>query len=82
MDLALNLELVGYRTYQAGTRPTHLKCSKSIQKFGSSFLVISSGNRRPRSSEMPSDTDFLPKPVCKGALDRVLKNVERKLAAA
>ena len=98
MDLALNLELVGYRTYQAGNAADALEVLEKhpeirivftdIQMPGSmdgialshyirkrwppTILVICSGNRTPRSSEMPSDTDFLPKPVCKGTLDRFL----------
>ncbi len=44
------------------------------------IIVISSGNRTPREDEMPSESDFLPKPVGDGELRKLLDKVQRKLS--
>lgn len=45
------------------------------------ILVISSGNRTPGQDEMPSETEFLPKPFGNTELRRVLEKVSLRLSA-
>ena len=51
------------------------------KRWPPTILVICSGNRTPHPSEMPSETDFISKPVSGKMFDRVLRNVESKLGA-
>ena len=51
------------------------------KRWPPTILVICSANRMPHSSEMPSETDFITKPVSGKMFDRVLRNVESKLGA-